>query len=536
MNARPRARARPDLAVAAIVGGVAFVALVGGIDGSPLHPVLPFGAKPLLPFRIAARATGLDALQPLAQAAVAIAAVALATGAFLYALREAWRGHVSVRLVVWLGLVFVAIAVALPLLLSRDVYSYSMYGRIHSLHHANPYVSTPAGFSGDPMYRLVGEQWRDTTAVYGPAFTLLSAGLTGWLHGPVALIWAYKVIAGLAAGSSILLVARLSRRLWPERAAFATALVAWNPVLLFHGVGGGHNDLLVELSVIGALSLIAVPRADAARSDGRAAAWRELAATAVLTIGTLVKATAVIPLVLAIVAAIWRRPARERVRTAAAHLGVVAAVGAAFAAPLFQTSDPTFGLATLATHEGWLAPSRFFRVLLGDLGHVIAGGIGRSVAEMVVRVVFPVAFAVAFAVIVRMVVRRAPKLGAADQGAAWGWALLAATLAAPVLLPWYVVWTLPVVWLLPRIPRSVAILVSAVLTVSQTVAAAVRFPTIFHGTLFTGHYFLTPVLFVAFVVLLRELWRRYSDGSGLGVEWATSPPEHHEIAASGHRG
>ena len=43
---------------------------------------------------------------------------------------------------------------------------------------------------------------------------------------------------------------------------------------------------------------------------------------------------------------------------------------------------------------------------------------------------------------------------------------------------------------------------SAILTVSQTVAAAVHYPTIFHATLFVGHYFLTPVLFYAFVVLL----------------------------------
>ena len=63
-----------------------------------------------------------------------------------------------------------------------------------------------------------------------------------------------------------------------------------------------------------------------------------------------------------------------------------------------------------------------------------------------------------------------------------------------------------------------AILVSAVLTVSQTVAAAVNFPTIFHATLFIGHYILTPALFAALVVLLRGLRDRLAGGVGLIAE------------------
>jgi Glycosyltransferase family 87 len=283
----------------ALGGSALFVAVVAGIPGSPLQPILPFGAQPLLPFRAAARAVGLDTLQPVFQATVAIVAVLGSAIAFLFALRETWRGTIALRAVLWLGIALVALAVLLPLLFSRDVYSYSMYGRIESLHHANPYVSTPQDFARDPFFPLVGPQWRNTRAVYGPGFTLLSAGLTSWLRSPVALIWVFKVIAGLADVATIVLVARLSRRLWPRRAAFATALVAWNPVVLFHGVGGGHNDLLVALSIAGALGLLA-GGTGARRDDGSPASprrARELLATAVLVLGTLVKATVAIPLV-----------------------------------------------------------------------------------------------------------------------------------------------------------------------------------------------------------------------------------------------
>src|SRR5438270_9210282 len=111
-----------------------------------------------------------------------------------------------------------------------------------------------------------------------------------------------------------------------------------------------------------------------------------------------------------------------------------------------------------------------------------------------------------------------------------------ATRAAPALLPWNIVWTLPVAWLLPRKARIAAVLVSAILTVSQTVAAAVHFPTIFHGTLFVGHYLLTPVLFVVFVVLLRDLRSRLGAGVGLVAEPAAPGDEHREVASPAHQG
>ena len=42
------------------------------------------------------------------------------------------------------------------------------------MHGGNPYVDTPSEFSADPAYEYAGAAWRETTSVYGPAFTLLS--------------------------------------------------------------------------------------------------------------------------------------------------------------------------------------------------------------------------------------------------------------------------------------------------------------------------------------------------------------------------
>src|SRR5437764_15481516 len=104
--------------------------------------------------------------------------------------------------------------------------------------------------------------------------------------------------------------------------------------------------------------------------------------------------TAAGPLVLAVVVSACRRPHGQRARVLSAHVAVALGLSAAFSAPLFQTRDPTFGLAALAPHEGRLARSRFFRVTLRHRGHVVAAGIGQTGLQGPVRAALPVPFGV----------------------------------------------------------------------------------------------------------------------------------------------
>jgi hypothetical protein len=101
---------------------------------------------------------------------------------------------------------------------------------------------------------------------------------------------AFRALAVAASLATLAVVAALTRRLWPERAAFALAAFGLNPVVLFQSVGSGHNDLFVALSVAAALLLVA--------------ARRSLLGTAAITLGALVKATAGVQLLLLVVAAV----------------------------------------------------------------------------------------------------------------------------------------------------------------------------------------------------------------------------------------
>ncbi len=133
--------------------------------------------------------------------------------------------------------------------LSHDVYSYIVYGRIQALYDTNPYLVPPSDFRDDPFWKLV--TWRDTTSVYGPLWTLLSAGLA-WLGGDrlgltVLLFRASAVLAGLAAAG---LVWVCLRRTAPERAAQGLLFFLWNPLVVIETGLSGHNDTLMMAFVL----------------------------------------------------------------------------------------------------------------------------------------------------------------------------------------------------------------------------------------------------------------------------------------------
>ena len=171
----------------------------------------------------------------------------------------------------------------------------------------------------------------------------------------------------------------------------------------------------------------------------------------------------------------------------------------------------------LAKHEGWLAPSRFFRRLLDAVSGDALG--------VLARIAFPMLLLAAVFLIARALVRRGGTVTPFALGAGWGWGLLLLMLLGPVLLPWYVTWVLPLAWLLPSVPRGVIIGTSTALTVSQFTAEPGRFAAAYDANLFWGHYVVTPVVIGLLVWLSIDLLRRVRSGAPL-------EDEPREVAAS----
>jgi alpha-1,6-mannosyltransferase len=162
------------------------------------------------------------------------------------------------RRVVWAAIVLAVTAFAVaPVLLSHDVYSYLDYARLGAVHGLDPYVHPPLAAPADPAFAAI--TWTEATSAYGPLFTLATYPLA-WL--PVGLaIAVLKAVAALSVLGLAAVVARLAawRGVDPLRAA---AFVALNPLILVHVVGGAHNDgLTMLLAMLGVAAILSAREA-----------------------------------------------------------------------------------------------------------------------------------------------------------------------------------------------------------------------------------------------------------------------------------
>jgi alpha-1,6-mannosyltransferase len=478
--------------------GYLVIQTLGGARRSPLVPPLPTGARSPGWAMAAARVLGLNRLGERGLVALSIAVMLLLVSAFIGVVVEGWRGRLGLRPVLVVAGISLALAVAGPLMLSRDVASYAAYGRMIAVHHSNPYEREPADFPDDPFTPVVSLEWIHTRSVYGPAFTLASAGIAGaWSSSPGAAILAFKALAGLSCAVAVLLCVAACRVVKPERVPLAAAVVGLNPVIVVHTVGGGHNDAMVAALLAGALLLALKARARPA-----------LAVTALLVLATLVKAVAAIPLALWIWRIAWPGPPRERLRLLAVHIGAAAAMAVAISAPLFAGWRTATAALNLASRQGWASGARFAARGAEAIGRAIAGHGGASAARSAVYA----AFLAAFALVVLKLFSRRGLDGPAD---AWGTSLLLFALAAPYLLPWYAAWFVPFLALMgDGTLVRIGLIAATLLALTGIPAEPGPDPALWRAMVLIVHYALAPAMLALFVLAAGRAvgWSREPDG------------------------
>ncbi len=170
----------------------------------------------------------------------------------VYRLRSA---HAGVRF--WgmtVGLLLLALA--MPPLLSTDVFYYGIGGEAVTEYGSNPHIRPPSAFPGSPLQGFI--YWSDFPSPYGPVWTGVSAIVVAVVgNTPLAVSVAFKVVAAVCVALSTVLLYRLASRLAPGREAQAAALWAWNPLVLLETAANGHNDALLALVLLGSLGLVA---------------------------------------------------------------------------------------------------------------------------------------------------------------------------------------------------------------------------------------------------------------------------------------
>jgi alpha-1,6-mannosyltransferase len=290
-----------------------------------------------------------------------------------------------------------------PVLLSHDAFSYVDYARLGVRHGLDPYVNAPEAAPADPAF--VHVTWTETPSAYGPLFTLATYPLA-WL--PIWLAIAIlKAVAAISVLGLAWIVSRLAGRrgVDPVRAA---AFVALNPLVLVHVVGGAHNDgLAMLLATLGVAAL---------------EVRREASAGASLVASAAIKSSSLFVVPFALVAAIRRR---STLRLAAGALAATLVIGLAGYLAFGWDWLHAFGLA--GENQGRTShlsiPVTFARLTGLDEGAVRIAALavlGLAVAWLLLRT-----------------------WRGADWIRAAAWAGTGLLLATSWLLPWYLLWPLP---------------------------------------------------------------------------------------------
>jgi hypothetical protein len=323
------------------------------------------------------------------------------------------------------------LALHLILLLSppmqlTDLFNYLGYARLGALHHLNPYTHVIRQELFDPVYAF--SSWHNLRSPYGPLFIALTYPLA-LVSLPIAY-WAVKLATVALSLGFLVLIWQIARQLGRDP-RFPVAFVAFNPVFLIYAVEGFHNDFFMLVPMLGAMSF--------------ALARRDRAAGGVLMLAVAVKFTAILLLPFLLVAAATRARRTQVL------------IGAAMSAvPLVALDLALFGfsLPNLSQQSTLLTGFSFTNVFGLILG---VGGTPALLKIATVGVVLVVA---------HQFYRNR------DWIAGAGWSTLALIASLSWLMPWYVVWLLPLAALAGsvRLRRvALALTVYAVLVFLPTV-------------------------------------------------------------------
>jgi Glycosyltransferase family 87 len=319
-------------------------------------------------------------------------------------------GELSGRMVLTAIAALYALVLLAPPLISTDVFSYQAYARMGGLFGINPYLIGPHAIQPDSIFPYIGAKWSYIPSVYGPAFTVLS-----YVTAPLTIaasVIAYKAIAAVSSLAVVAVVWHLARARGVDPIK-AIVLVGLNPLLVLYGIGGGHNDLLMLAASTGAVYLIVTQR------GRRGGGLMVLAVAIKLTAGLLVPFA---------FAAGGAHRTRERRRDVAIGVGVGGILTLAVSLAVFGTGVlnlfPT--IARSQSEGDWHS----IPGLIGTVGPALAGHIVGWVLTAI------------FLGVVGWLLRRVWR-HELDWVNAAGWATLAMLITAGSLLPWYVVWLLP---------------------------------------------------------------------------------------------
>lgn len=379
----------------------------------------------------------------------------------------------------------IAAAWCLPLLFARplfsgDVHSYHAQGVI-AAHGLDPYRLGPLAALGadSPVTQQVSHYWQDTPTPYGPVWVAISRTIArvAGENVPVTLLLNRLVeLVGLVLIAWAL--PRLARRMGVSPGV-ALWLGLLNPLVLWHVVGGAHNDGLMIGLVLAGLELAL---------GGLARPSRIVAGLVLLTVAANIKIVAAVA-VCCLGAELARRWGRTFGRGVLVLLGVLTGfvVLSLLISAVTGLGVGWLGTLSASAHlHSWLAPTNQLGFLVGGLGTLAGADITSAAIALTVRL-GAVLGAVAGVGIVWAIFRgRLAPL----TGVGLGFAVMLAT--GPVVQPWYLIWAI--------LPLAASLGARRPLVVGSAVAALLL-PPVGGGVAVLVVGYLCAAMFLAILVM-----------------------------------
>jgi alpha-1,6-mannosyltransferase len=353
-----------------------------------------------------------------------IVGMALILQAWLVLGYDVLRGRVTSLQSLWGALAaWCAPLLLTPPLFSRDAYAYFTQGKL-LIEGLNPYdvgVVAESGWFNDGADPL----WAESPTPYGPLFLLIERGVAEFVGPhPVWAAIAFRLWAVLAVAVLAVAVPLLASRHGISQPK-ALWLAVLNPLVIMHFVAGAHNDALMTAAVVVGL-LWAVD-------------YHPVAASVALAVAISVKPIAVVALpfiglIWAGVNATWWARFRAWLLSGGVTALVVVGLGVVSGTGLGWVA----ALSTPGAIRTWLSPPTALGMITGGAVRMI--GLGDHV-DLAVSVFRFLALMVALVILGVLVLR--PRGRSAVRGA--GLALLTVVALGPVVQPWYLLWSLPVI-------------------------------------------------------------------------------------------
>jgi alpha-1,6-mannosyltransferase len=341
----------------------------------------------------------------------------------------------------------------MPPLFSRDAWSYAAQGALVA-HGYDPYSVGPGVLTG-PVVSAVDPMWLWTPAPYGPlplAYGGLAARVT---MDPYLLMLAHRALAVLG---FILIAAAIPKlatacRVNPE---VATWLVVANPVLITHGLGAAHNDVLMIGLACSAFALALTGR------WGTAAVLAGAAAAVKLPGGLVVIAIAAV-----------MSPLAGRARTRLASLVIAGAIAVLTLTTIGELAGVGSGWLSALDVPGLVRSPLSIANLIGLGASGVLEWLGEdTAAKQALQIVRLLGILAAVGLIAVLGLRSSIHHAARAVGIA----LLAVVLLGPTAHDWYFLWCLPFLAVArPSRRLSTALIgVSIILTVAAPLNSSLR--------------------------------------------------------------